>query len=201
MNKVLFTMLIVFLAYSVHGQTCIHRKLSKKYDFKVNLNRPTPGADDEKIVVTVDVIDKVSGKKNQEITVKPTFIFSDVFVNCNRVRSYTTGVNQNMESVDYDFGDLIVADFNFDSREDFALKTESGGNAGPSYDFYIQNADGKFSLDTFLTNQMGSFPKRIIKSNRTLVTSIHANANQQCETTYRLDENKWKRIKRRWVTY
>ncbi|MBS1687602.1 MAG: hypothetical protein JSS96_02670 [Bacteroidetes bacterium] len=179
----------------------MHTNLSKKYNFKESLYRPTPGVDNEIISVTVRVIDKLSKKQIQEIIIKPSFVFSDVFVNCNSVRSYTTGVNKNKKIIDNDFGDIIVADFNFDSKEDFALKEDSGGNSGPTYNFYIQNSNGRFVLDTFLTNQMGFFPSHINRSNRTLVASCVANAYRVCETTYKLDAKgtNWKKIKRRFI--
>ena len=180
----------------------MHKELSKKYDFNVRLNRPTPGADNEKITVTVSIIDKGNGKQIQQIILHPTYLFADVFANCSNVRSYTTGVNKNKESTDNDFGDLVVADLNFDSREDFALKKDSGGNGGPVYNFYVQGANGEFILDNFLTEQMEFFPKRILKLNRTLITLVHANAYQLGEHTYELSvkKDKWKQTKHRFIT-
>ncbi len=104
-------------------------------------------------------------------------------------------------SLDNDFGDLVVADLNFDSREDFAMIKDSGGNGGPVYNFYIQNESGEFILDKFLTEKMEFFPTRIVKSNRTLITKVHANVCQVGEHTYQLDVklNKWKQIKHRFI--
>lgn len=202
MYKLLFMILAIFIVHTTFGQVCTHVGLSKKYNFKVSLNRPTPGAENEIITVVLSVVDKVRKKQIQNIVIKPTYLFSDVFVNCNSVRSYTTGLNKNMESIDNDFGDLIVADFNFDSKEDFALKKDSGGNGGPVYNFYIQNADGSFTLDNFLSEQMEFFPTRINKSNRTLITLVHANAYELAEHTYKknVNGNKWKEIKHRFIT-
>lgn len=200
MYKLVTSMLITFLAHTVYSQTCVHNRLSHKYIFTVTLDRPTPGADYENISVAVSIADKVSKAQVQKIVISTNYLFSEVFVDCNNVRSYTTGLNKNREDIDNDYGDLIVADFNFDSKEDFALKKDSGGNGGPVYNFYIQNEQGSFSLDTFLTRKMEFFPTHIKRSNKTLVTLVHANAYQLGEHTYRLDKNGWKEIKHRFLT-
>ena len=44
------------------------------------------------------------------------------------------------------------------SKEDFAIKKDSGGNGGPLYEFYLQNVRQKFVKDDFLTNTLEFFP-------------------------------------------
>ena len=136
----------------------------------------------------------------QTVHITSNFLLGESsFVNCNNVRSYTTGINLNTEVVDNDFGDLIVADFNFDNKEDFAVKREEGGNGGPLYNYYLQTSPNTFKLDKFLSETMIFFPKEISKSNRTLITLVHASAVSVCETIYKFDSstNKWKEIGRR----
>jgi hypothetical protein len=140
----------------------------------------------------------VSKKQVQKILANGTYLFSNVLKNCDFVRSYATGFNKGNEVVDNDFGDLIIADLNFDGKDDFALKKDSGGNGGPVYNFYVQN-NGKFILDKFLTEQMEFFPTRINKNNKTLTTFVHANAYQLGEHTYRFAANKWKETKHKLI--
>ena len=124
-------------------------------------------------------------------------------MDCNLCRSYQTGKNETVEEQDNDYGDIIVADFNFDKKEDLALKSDSGGNGGPAYKFYLQDSNGKFYLDNFLTDTMTYFPTHINKNNKTLTTLVHANAMELCKSIYKQDKatDKWKRAGRSWVKY
>ena len=103
--------------------------------------------------------------------------------------------------MDNDYGSLIVADFNFDGREDVAIKNDSGGNGGPLYNYYLQNAKGIFVIDDFLTNTVQFFPSEINSLKKYLVTTVHATATQLSETTYRLDTatGQWKKINQRFI--
>jgi hypothetical protein len=182
------------------AQTCLHTTLSNVYDFKVTVRRAgAKGVNSP--VINLEVISKAKESNVQKIQAGSTYLFSDEYSSCNFVRSYSTGVNQTREVVDNDFGDLVVADLNFDNREDLALKRESGGNGGPLYNFYVQSTDGKFVLDTFLTAHMQFFPTRIDKTNRALITLVHASAYSVGEHTYKLGvKNKqWKEVKHRFI--
>ncbi len=116
------------------------------------------------------------------------------FIDCKTVRSYSTGINKTSKAIDNDFGDLIIADFNFDNREDFAVKNDSGGNGGPTYNFYIQDKNKNFTIDKFLTTQMEFFPSKFITKSKRLVTYVHANAYQLSENIFEYNEKlkKWK---------
>jgi len=201
-TKLSLLLLIIHFTLASYAQTCVHTSLSKKYDFKVNIRRMPKSEDRDSFIVTINIIDKLNKNEVQKIAFGSTDISSNVFSNCKSVRSYTTGVNKSKEAEDNDFGDLIVADLNFDSKEDLALKNDLGGNSGPTYNFYMQDGGGNFVLNSFLTKQMGFFPSQINKISKTLVTMVHANANQLGEHTYKLDSktNKWKEIKHRLVT-
>ncbi len=50
-----------------------------------------------------------------------------------------------------------MGDFNFDSTEDLAIRSEDG-MAGTYYRFYVQGKDHWFRLDPFLTDSMQIVP-------------------------------------------
>ena len=84
------------------------------------------------------------------------------------MRSYITGLNKNAKALKNDYGDFIVADFNFDGKEDFALKYNANyKSSGPLYAFYIQQADGSFKNNQFLTGKVGTFPAIIDSKQKT----------------------------------
>jgi hypothetical protein len=146
------------------------------------------------------VKDKITKQKIQTVLITSNYLLGESsFVNCNNVRSYTTGLNQNAEVVDNDFGDIIVADFNFDKKEDFAVKREEGGNGGPLYNYYIQTSPTSFKLDKFLSEKMIWFPTTFDKSKKTLTTLVPGGAVSVYETTYKFDTltNIWKEISQR----
>ncbi len=205
MTKSLVTLLLILITFdpNVLGQNCIHTKLSKKFDFKTEIQRiKIVGGYNDSCIITITIIDKFKKTEVQKITYSSTHLFKEVFLDCGFERSYITYQNIKSKDVDNDFGDLIVADFNFDDKEDFAIKGDAGGNGGPAYNFYIQK-NGKFILDSFLTEQMMFFPTNINKHNKTLTTLVHANVYERGETTYKLDSemNKWKKVRHRFVAY
>lgn len=199
----LYLILTIFFGLTVLtalGQTCTNTRLSNTFDFKTSLNRIQFDIKTDSCIITVFVKSKLTKLTVQTISFGTEFpLFKSSFVDCNNVRSYTTGINKNAEVVDNDFGDLIVADFNFDNKEDFAIKREEGGNGGPLYNYYIQTSGNTFRLDQFLSETMIFFPMNIKKSNKTLTTLVHASAVSVCETIYKLDSatNKWKEIGQR----
>jgi hypothetical protein len=108
-----------------------------------------------------------------------------------------------MQVLDWDYGDIIVADFNFDDKDDFAIKKGEGGNGGPAYDYYIQNSDSTFILDKFLSDKLSCFPNHFNKTKKTLTTICRSTAVSVVETVYRYDAltNKWSVISNRDVDY
>jgi hypothetical protein len=189
-------------ALNNYGQTCLHTGLSKTFNFQTNIKRIKLDKEPDSCSISVRVMIKKTKKNVQSIHFSTNFLLGDSsFVCCNNTRSYTTGKNKNAEVVDNDYGDLIVADFNFDNKEDFAIKREEGGNGGPLYNYYIQMVDSTFKLDKYLSQTMIWFPSNIDKNKKTLTTVVHANAYQMSETTYKLDtlKNKWARVGHRLI--
>ncbi|MGC4041264.1 MAG: hypothetical protein QM710_10880 [Flavobacterium sp.] len=94
-------------------------------------------------------------------------------------------------------------DLNFDGLEDFALKSDSGGNGGPTYFFYIQNNEGKFVKDNYLTETMEFFPLEVNKRKMRLTIYVHASAYNLRKTifAYQPKNKSWKIIRSSLVDY
>jgi len=182
-----------------YGQLCNHHELSKTSDIKIEIKRINRNPQMDSCVIKVAIFVKSSSKLIQEIQYCSEYIFGDAFSDCGNVRSFSTHVNQDSVALDNDYGDIVIADFNFDRKDDFAIKNNSGGNGGPEYRFYIRDANGEFIFDKFLSEKMIYFPVRINNANRTLTTLVHANARQLTETKYKLnpETRKWKMVKSR----
>lgn len=192
-----FLIYCLLWCFAATSQNCLHENLSKSFDFKTHLKRINRG---DKLmdtcIVTVKIIKKETKKTIQMIHFGSGWLFDDAYNKCSDVRSYITGYNKKAMVQDSDFGSIIVADFNFDGKEDFALKNDSGGNSGPTYSFYLQNQKGKFIKDIFLSEEMEFFPCIINKKNKTLTTIVFLDATQNSKMIYQYSLKKkiWKRI-------
>lgn len=146
---------------------CVHTALSEIYNYAV-----TTTIKNEKIIdLSVSLQDKTTGKIFAKIKVpinrhKRTSLLG-VYDNCNS-RSFITGHNEKAPVIDGDYGDIVVADFNFDGKEDFAIKVNMGGNAGPYYFYYVFK-DDNFILDKTLSGQLMLFPDVIDNKNKQLL--------------------------------
>lgn len=209
MKQLLFLIGGLALPQAVAGQTCTHTDLSETLTFSTALterigNPSLREADSHPSVyfksyeATLNISTKLTNKPPQLIRFYTGPLFSAAYQNCNAARSYSTGKNRDADATDNDYGDLIVADFNFDGRDDFAAKSESGGNAGPYYNYYVQLSSGEFVLDEFLTVEMQFFPDDISRTRRTLTTRVHAGADGLGETVFRLSKaGKWAQVSHR----
>lgn len=192
--------LLILLPFAARAQSCIYTDLSKTFNYQIKVNRIKPKGEvfsDAKI--RLDIYSKRNNQLIQSIVFDASFLFDEAYAKCNTVRSYITGYHQHAEEIDYDFGDLIIADLNADGLEDIAIKQDSGGNGGPEYNFYLQTKLHRFEQDHFLTDSVGSFPRYINPEKRTITTQIHANAYQESKKTFRYNPatRKWKLIS--WV--
>jgi hypothetical protein len=200
--RILFlTIFLSFLLTSIFGQACIHDDLSQTLRIITKAKRK-PG--DSLIAlqcpIEVTIIDKVSKKTIQQISFKAPTLGYRSFVKCNCVRSYSTGTNRNAVILDTDFGDIVVADFNFDSREDIAVRSDDE-NGGTYYRFYIQGKNRQFQLDSFLTDSMSLVPTYFNRTKKRLTTYQRAGARFEGEQIYQLDvrKNKWSMIRHRFI--
>ena len=184
MNKVIIILFFAGFSQLTFSQKCIHADLSDQFNIGTDFKR----INNDSCIVTVAIKDKESYKTKESIRITSMFLFDKVFKSCESVRSYQTHVNDTIQAVDNDYGDLIVADFNFDGLDDFAIIKDSGGNAGVLYNFYTQSKNGRFYLDKFLTDKMEFFPTRINVNEKTLVTYVHAGVCWIGEHVYKLND-------------
>lgn len=192
MNKIIYILILLGFSLSTFSQTCEHIELSNQFDIKSELKR----IKEDSCIVIITIKEKESNKTKETIKFSSSYFFDKVFKDCKSVRSYQTHFNDTINVVDNDFGDLIVADFNFDGLDDIAVIKDSGGNGGPIYNFYAQGTNGRFCLDNFLSDQMKFFPMKINSQDKTLVTYVHAGVHKLSEMIYSYNSqtNSWMRI-------
>jgi len=174
---------------------CEHLNLSGEFDIKINFERHTNTKEHhDSCIVKLFLIDKTTKKIIDSLSVSSHFYFSDVFMNCKNVISYSTKINLDKQVVDNYYGDIIVADLNFDNKDDIAVINDSGGNGGTFYSYYLQGTDKQFTLNKFLTDSMTYFPSKINSKSNTLITYVHAGACGLVEHIYQLNKrtNNWK---------
>jgi hypothetical protein len=178
---------------STSSMYCKHENLSTQFDFQLYLNRYTCTEEyHDSCTVKLIVLDKKNKQPCDSIQLYSNFYDATIFTDCKHVRSYSTQFNVNEQVVDNYYGDIIVADFNFDNREDVALINDMGGNAGSLYSFFIQNTDRKFVKDPFLTDSMEFFPSKIDKVHKRLTTYVHAGVCGLGEHIYVFNDTCWK---------
>lgn len=135
-----------------------------------------------------------NNKPKQNIIFAPNFwTFTEDSFKINQINYFKNGlkIQEGIEN----YHNLIIADFNFDNLEDFAILYDSGGNGGPVYSYYFQDKMGKFNLnDKFPLNQ-GPFPKNINNTNHTLTISLPISCCKIETTIFNLKENgEWEMI-------
>ena len=182
---------------SVTSRTCELTTLSNQFDISVYLKR----FDDNRQVYDSCILKLVITDKKTRIKIDSTeytslFLFEDTYENCDSVTSFSTNYKNNREVVDNYFGDIVVADFNFDNKDDIAFITEIGGNGGPLYSYYLQTQDKKFSVDRYLTDSVIYFPQLIDNKKKRLTTRVHAGACCLGVHIYQLNKSTsmWKQI-------
>lgn len=172
--------------------------LSPKFNYQIAAVRVKDADGSPKIsMVRLQISSKANKNRIQRIAVKPEFLFQNAYTKCSATRSYITGKRKKAQAVDNDYGDFVVADFNFDNREDFAVKRDSGGNGGAFYEYYTQNKRGAFRKDAFLTDVIGYFPGTFDARRKRLITYIHADAFGYHENIYAYNSaaRRWKFFK------
>ena len=193
------TVAVVDTTIEVEGniKKCIYTKLSEKYIYEVKNIQNCDSSDlacenttiviirDKKTLMVVDSINMFSGNH-----------FSDVFTKPDeRSKSYFTKYNLDATNVDGDFCDFIVADFNFDNKEDFAIVFDSEGSAGVTYNFFVQGLDSKLSLNTFLTDTLRVFPVQFYPKTKRLKSEARSGTCWHFETIYQLkNTSDWRAV-------
>jgi len=190
-----FVLLLVIGVCSTMGlraQSVTYSNLSYKYIYKITVVK-SGDKDDFRCRLRLYVF-KRDGKLLQVIDVDAGSLHDDdAFKSSKNSRSFITGRGRNLPVEDYDFGDLVIADLNFDGKEDIAVKSGLSADSGPNYTFYMQGNDGLFYIDNYLTANVLSFPKYINAKAKTITTQTHANVSQEDKRTfkYNADTKKW----------
>ena len=161
---VLITYIISLFQKDINSEIqskCRYENLSGKHIYEISTKKKKSG---DRLVITdlyITIINKNNSKIVQTIHrfgEDVSNLFEDTFSNPIASRSYSTGFKKNILATDGDYGDIVVVDFNFDGKEDFAVKKDIGRMW--FYDFYFQNNENKFVLDRYLSNEnLGMFPK------------------------------------------
>jgi hypothetical protein len=180
--------------------TCEQRALSKQFDIILNATHDrslVEGTDS--CMAKLVMREKNTQHKLDSFSLVSYYCAPCVFEDCSKVRSYTTGYKADEDVIDGYYGDIVVADLNFDGRDDIAVINDCGGNGGPLYSYYLQNKRKQFVLDKFLTNEMIFFPYEIDIKRKRLTTMVHAGACCVSETVYQYTQatGKWKKISER----
>lgn len=153
-----------------------HTNLSNEFDVYVNFRRyffKSTNREDS-CIAEVLLQDKQSKATLDAISITSRFFLDDAFKKLENIRSYSTKTNADKQAVDNYYGDIIIADLNFDNKDDVIVINDAGGNGGTFYIYYLQNNNRKFILNSYLTDSMTYFPAKINSRNKTLTTYIHA---------------------------
>ena len=198
MNSVLKIVASALLFFVNHctAQNVVDSTTSTNFNFLILIKSKDKNALG-KAEIIVKVIDKRTEVETQTIKFASDFILkSESFIQNRNNRCYPANVT--IVSNENDCGDLIVADLNFDGREDLALKREEGGNGGPRYNYYLQTQSGNFIFDEYLTNEMSYFPDFINSQENTLHVTVRVDSRSEEGITYKYENSRkvWSRYPR-----
>ncbi len=107
----------------------------------------------------------------------------DVYTDCSRIHVYKE-LDQSPDP-DKDYGDLIVADFNFDGMPDIAYRRGFGkrGESFSVFNYFIQTRKGTFERSD-LNFSMPIFPHVIDNQEKVLKSLYPESATELIEITY-----------------
>ncbi len=199
--------------YTLQTAECLHTDLSVDFNFQVRFWRCTLIKNNEdSCYIKINIINKNTKEIVDSISYMSWDFAGTEFNVCTygdlnptgyRTTSYITGKDTTglgVGNLDLDHGDIVIADLNFDGREDIALLRDWGKGRGYCYNYYIQNNNQHFELDTFLTDSMRLFPRKINVKNKTLTTVVELGTCGYAFIKHiymqRTKENKWQEISR-----
>lgn len=112
----------------------------------------------------------------------------------NQTTDWILGKTKTNEGIE-NYHQFIVADYNFNGLEDFAILNYEASNAGPQYAFFLQNNKKQFKKQDAFPLQGSFFPKIIDPENKTLTISGPVGCCKINTTIYHLKpDNQWKMI-------
>jgi hypothetical protein len=118
---------------SLSTTTSNHTDLSNEFDVHVNFRRYVfkKTNREDSCIAEVLIQDKQSKANLDALSITSRFYLDDAFKNLQNVRSYSTKTNADKQAVDNYYGDIIVADLNFDNKDDVIVINDAGGNILP----------------------------------------------------------------------
>jgi hypothetical protein len=155
-------------------------------DFMFLLTVLNQDEDNRPIVIGIEITNK-NTSTSQRIEYTPNYWTSDL--SSNGI-SYLKNEGEINEGID-DYHTFVVADFNFDGLEDFAILYDMGGSAGPSFSYFLQSIDRKFEINPSFPLNQSFFPREIDKSNRILKTISPIGVYKIETNVYQLNNGKW----------
>ena len=173
--------------------------LSNNYNYHLVFKRIHPHVPPFVDTWHLRIIDKKRKIALDSITQEVLFRGCD-FRDFSYVTSYITRKNVRDIGLDNDYGDFLIADFNFDTREDIALLYELS-NSGSMYYYYIQDEYGNFRFNPFLSDSMKYFPTEIKQADSTLVTYVRIGALGYGKHVYRYNsqQREWRETRHEYM--
>ncbi len=181
---------------------CNYKELSYTFDYKVKVKKMLNTIDYyDSSIVKIYIIDKNTNNFVDSVSFTSLFLTYNSFQDCNNVRSYISGKNETQIISDNNYGQLVIVDLNFDSKEDIAIIHDSGGSSGPHYSYFIQDQKNTFHLDQFLTDSVDFFPEEIDVKKMTLTTRVSSGAKWLSEREFHFNSNlnKWKTVGHKFI--
>ena len=112
---------------------CNYKELSYTFDYKVKVKKMLNTIDYyDSSIVKIYIIDKNTNNFVDSVSFTSLFLTYNSFQDCNNVRSYISGKNETQIISDNNYGQLVIVDLNFDSKEDIAIIHDSGEVQDPT---------------------------------------------------------------------
>lgn len=143
--------------------------LSASFDCRFTPEREWDGQDSVTLAIRLFLYRKGEDQPFQTLIQKTDNWLASTDYQRPYLRSESTGktYNEPEEGEIGHTGDVVIADLNFDGREDIALISDHG--YADFYTFYLQDASGRFEPNGSLTDNVRLFP-HIDQAHRTLHT-------------------------------
>lgn len=166
-------------------------------DFDINFTaRKYTKKDTAKDSIFIEIINKKTKIKQIIKRESETWMTFYIYEDFDFVRSYSTELNADSTVVDNMFGNIVVADLNFDNLEDIAFVRGLSATSGAYYYFYVQNKNQYFEYDSILTKKSGFFPNEINTKTKQISNQYHCGACAYCEETFQYHQktNNWEQL-------
>lgn len=197
-------LLILFFTKPNAAKAILYDQLSNQFDIEVAIrSNVTQNPELDSTYIRIRIFEKGSKTILQTIRKPHHWLFENLYTDKNKSRSYSTNFNSEKQVVDDDFGDVVVADLNFDGLDDFAVTYDHGVSNGNHYYFYFQRSNKTFYRQVLLTEKMIHFPSEIDPANKCITTRTAAGAYGVGVTTFQYNtvKNSWRLLSRHRIEF